>query len=317
MSDQEIGRLLLLLVAILACAHFFGHVFARLRQPRVIGEILAGVVLGPSLLGRVAPEFSRSLFSGSGHKSEIVLAFLYTLGLLLLMFVSGTETRRLFARKDRRQTAWLAVVGTGLPFLFVLAFSPWLPFETLVGEAKARVPLLLIVGIAVAVTSIPVISRIFHDLGILHTRFASLVLGVAVVEDIALWGVLGVATALATSLALPQTKIAMHVGATLAYFCIGLTLAPMLLRRMHKARWNVLAAASPAGYLIGLLFAYTALATAFDVSPIFAAFLAGFALTSDADRFRDALDSISSFSFAVFIPIYFAVVGYRLDLSRS
>jgi Kef-type K+ transport system membrane component KefB len=270
-------------------------------------------------LGRFAPELSAQLFSpgASGSRTDAVLAFLYSMGLLLLMFVSGTETRKLFARHERRQTILLATVGTGLPFLLTLACSGWLPTGRLIGTADARLSLLLVVGIAVAVTSIPVISRIFHDLGVLHTRFASLVLGVAVMEDIALWGVLGVATALATSATLPQGHIAFHLGATLAYFGLGLTIVPALLRRLHSARWNVLATASPTGYLIGLLFAYTALATAFDVSPVSAAFLAGFALTSGAERFREALDSISRFSFAVFIPIYFAVVGYKLDLGRS
>lgn len=277
------------------------------------------MLLGPSILGRFAPELSAQLFSPTtaGTRTDTVLAFLYSLGLLLLMFVSGTETRKLFARNNRRQTVLLAALGTGLPFLVALLCSGWLPIERLIGAANARLPLLLVIGIAVAVTSIPVISRIFHDLGVLHTRFASLVLGVAVMEDIALWGVLGVATALATSATLPQGHIAFHLGATVAYFGLGLTVAPALLRRLHSARWNVLATASPTGYLIGLLFAYTAVATAFDVSPVFAAFLAGLALTSDPGRFREALDSISRFSFAVFIPIYFAVVGYKLDLGDS
>ena len=87
----------------------------------------------------------------------------------------------------------------GVPFALALLFAPLLPLDTVIGQANHRGSLLLVIGIAVAVTSIPVISRIFHDLKILHTRFARLVLGVAVIEDIVLWGVLAVATGLATS----------------------------------------------------------------------------------------------------------------------
>lgn len=185
------------------------------------------------------------------------------------------------------------------------------------GEAGQRLSLVLVLGIAVAVTSIPVISKILHDLQLLHTRFARLVLGVAVLQDIALWAVLAVATALATSAALNGNHIAGHVAVTLAYLLLGLTVMPRLLRWLNRSRWNLLAAASPVAYLIAVLFAYTALARALDVELVFAAFLAGYATTSDRERFAESMQSLSRVSFAFFIPVYFALVGYRLDLSRT
>src|SRR5256886_14061801 len=110
MSNEEIGSIVVLLLVLIATAHLFGYLFARLRQPKVIGEIVAGVILGPTLLGRIAPSFSASIFSdGAGaHLHDVVLGFLYWMGLLLLMFISGSETRRLFGRDDRRQVAWPA-----------------------------------------------------------------------------------------------------------------------------------------------------------------------------------------------------------------
>ena len=85
---------------LLAAAHLFGYLFTRLRQPKVIGEILAGIVVGPTLLGRFFPALANRLgdrrtASASHHTVDIVLSFVYWLGLLLLMFVSGTETRKL------------------------------------------------------------------------------------------------------------------------------------------------------------------------------------------------------------------------------
>src|ERR1700704_3179289 len=122
MSNEEIGSVVVLLLILIATAHLFGYLFARLRQPKVIGEIVAGGVLGPTLLGRIAPSFSAAIFSDGthtpgGHVHDVVLGFLYWMGLLLLMFISGSETRRLFGTDDRRQVAWLASMGTGLPFL--------------------------------------------------------------------------------------------------------------------------------------------------------------------------------------------------------
>lgn len=313
MSNSETGSVVLLLLVVLSSAHILGYLFTRICQPRVIGEILAGLLLGPTLLGRYFP----GALTGGSPRKGMILEFLYQLGLLLLMFVSGTETRKLFSREDGRKTGWLAAVGTGLPFLIALAAAQFLPLEGLMGAARNRASLVIVIGIAVAVTSIPVISRIFHDLGILHTRFASLVLGVAVLEDVALWAMLGLATALAGSATLSHSTVVSHVAATAIYFALGLTLLPVLLKKLNGLKWNILASASPTGYVVAILFAYTALAAAFDVSLVFAAYLAGLALTSNAERFREALDSISSFSFAVFIPIYFAVVGYKLDLGKT
>ena len=92
MSNEEIGSIVVLLLILIATAHLFGYLFARLRQPKVIGEIVAGMVLGPTLLGRIAPSFSASIFSDSttaagAHVHDVVLGFLYWMGLLLLMFI--------------------------------------------------------------------------------------------------------------------------------------------------------------------------------------------------------------------------------------
>jgi len=320
MSTAEFGSLTLLLFLIIASAHLLGYLFQRMRQPKVIGEILAGVLLGPTILGHFAPRVSTAIFSGSGalgQKYELILSFLYNLGLLLLMFCSGAEVKGLFKKRDRREVTWLASVGTALPFLLVIAGSKWLPLERLSAAHAPRLAVLLVVGIAASVTSIPVISRIFHDLKILHTRFASLVLGVAVIEDIVLWAVLAVATALVSAAGVKAGHVFWHVMAALIYFGIGMTVAPVALRWITRARWNVLMQASPVGYVTVVLLAYAAIAAAFDVSLVFAAFLAGYGLIGELDLLTEAIGTIKGFSFAVFIPAYFAVVGYRLDLSKT
>lgn len=318
MSSNEIGSIVLPLISLIALAHILGYLFTRMRQPRVIGEIAAGILLGPTVLGRIWPSVEAAIFhDATPHGKDAVLGFVYWLGLLFLMFASGAETRHLFSRDDRRNVGWLASVGTGLPFVLTLAGLPLLSLDSLMGPAHQRTSLCLVIGIAAAVTSIPVISKIFFDLKILHTRFARLVLSVAVIEDILLWAVLAVATALAKSGVLSKQAIFTHVLATLIYFGVGMTIAPRLLSRLSRARWNVLATSSPMGYLVAVMFAYTAIAAFFDVNLVFAAFLAGFGIANDREKFEDVLRSLNQFSFAVFVAPYFAIVGYKLDLSRT
>jgi Kef-type K+ transport system membrane component KefB len=180
------------------------------------------------------------------------------------------------------------------------------------------VSLIIILAVGVAVTSVPVVSKIFADLKILHTRFARLILGVAVLEDIVLWLALAVATATAGKATLHPRQMSYHLLATIAFFVLGLTIVPRAVKRINKARWNVLAQQSPTGYAIAVLLAYCAVAGALDVNLVFAAFLAGFAVVHKKRRlFADALEAISKVSFAFFIPVYFAIVGLKLDLIRG
>ena len=306
---------MLVLLLLVGLAQLLGWLFVRLRQPKVIGEILAGIVLGPALLGRLP--FVADLVASVQHEGHI-LDFVYWMGLLLLMFLSGAETRQLFTRDERREVGWLTIVGTGLPFVLALIFGPWLLRPSLSGPNGNRVSLVIILAVGVAVTSVPVVSKIFADLKILHTRFARLVLGVAVIEDIVLWLALAIATAVAGKAALHPRQMTLHLVATVAFFILGLTLIPRAVKRLNKSRFNVLARTSPTAYALGVLLAYCVVAGALDVSLVFAAFLAGFAVVHKKRRlFAEALDAIGKVSFAFFIPVYFAIVGLKLDLVRG
>jgi Kef-type K+ transport system membrane component KefB len=303
------------LLLVVGSAQLLGYLFVKLRQPKVIGEILAGVVLGPALLGRL--QFVANLIDTAKHQGN-VLDFVYWLGLLLLMFLSGAETQQLFSREERREVGWLAIVGTGMPFVLGLIFGPWLIRPALAGPNGNRISLIIILAVGVAVTSVPVVSKIFVDLKILHTRFARLVLGVAVLEDIVLWLALAVATAMAGKTALNPRAMSYHLLATMGFFLLGLTIVPRLVKKINKARFNVVAKQSPVGYAIAVLLAYCAVAGALQVSLVFAAFLAGFAVVHKKRKlFADALDVIGKVSFAFFIPVYFAIVGLKLDLVRG
>jgi Kef-type K+ transport system membrane component KefB len=311
-SNSDLTSILGILLLLVGLAQLLGYVFVKLRQPKVVGEIFAGIVLGPALLGRL-PFIQRLL--QSGKVTGDILDFVYWLGLLLLMFLSGAETRQLFTREERREVSWLAIVGTGLPFMLALLLGPRLIRPALAGPNGNRLSLIIVLAVGVAVTSVPVVSKIFADLKILHTRFARLVLGVAVLEDIVLWLALAVATAVAGKAALNPRAMAFHLLSTVAFFALGLTIVPRIVKRINKSRFNVLAKHSPLAYAIAVLLGYCVVAGALGVSLVFAAFLAGFAVVHKKRQlFAEALDAIGKVSFAFFIPVYFAIVGLKLDL---
>jgi Kef-type K+ transport system membrane component KefB len=315
LSNSDLTSILFVLLLLVGLAQLFGFLFVKLRQPRVVGEIMAGVVLGPAILGRFS--FATTFTEATRQQSSVV-NFVYWLGLLLLMFLSGAETRHLFSREERREVAWLGIVGTGIPFLLAIVMGPWLIRPSLAGPNGNRGSLIIVLAVGVAVTSVPVVSKIFADLKILHTRFARLILGVAVLEDIVLWLALAVATAMAGKTALDARQMSYHLITTIGFFALGLTIVPKVVKRINKSRFNVIAKHSPVAYALGVLLAYCVVAGALDVSVVFAAFLAGFAVVHKKRKlFAEALDAIGKISFAFFIPVYFAIVGLKLDLVRG
>jgi Kef-type K+ transport system membrane component KefB len=314
-SNSDLTSILFILLILVGMAQLLGYLFVKLRQPKVVGEILAGVVLGPALIGRLP--FASGLMEVIKQQATI-LNFVYWLGLLLLMFLSGAEARQLFTREERREVSWLAIVGTGIPFVLGLVLGPSLISPALAGPNGNRISLIIILAVGVAVTSVPVVSKIFSDLKILHTRFARLVLGVAVLEDIVLWLALAVATAMASKTALNPRELAYHLIATVGFFGLGLTIIPRAIKRINKSRFNVFAKHSPVAYALAVLLGYCVVAGALNVSLVFAAFLAGFAVVHTKRKlFAEALDAIGKVSFAFFVPLYFAIVGLKLDLVRG
>ena len=326
MTESQIAPTLVSLAVLLATAHLLDYAAAGLRQPKFVGEILAGVLLGPAVLGWLDPESTRPGLGEPGvaeAATNTVLGFASWLGLLLLMFISGSEVRRVLADEQRRPTAWLLGLGTAVPFAIAFVIGSVLPTEQLRGPNGGEIAFLIVLATAAAVTSVPVISRIFHDLQILHTRFASLVLGTAMLEDIVLFAALAVATALPRPGDSPlDGELAMHIAVTLAYFVAGLVVAPSLLRALQRQRWNVLAQHAQIAYALILMLAYTAIAAMLDVNVVFGAFLAGFGLVgglrgTERTRWTDPLGALGRVAFATVVPLYFVIVGARLQFDAG
>jgi Kef-type K+ transport system membrane component KefB len=328
MNNYELGNVLLALLLLMVGANLLGQLFTKLRQPKVVGEILAGILLGPTLLGKLAPGFTAELFgAGKTDPKAVLLGFFYNFGMLLLMFVAGCSAKHLLGKENRKATAFILGLGTPLPFLLALLVAPLLPLDRFMGTAGSESAVVLVFACAAAVTSIPVITKIFADLGILHTRFASLQLGSAVLEDIGLWGVLSIASAIAASKLSSAgdeltSSIGEHIFMNGLFVVVALFVMPIVLRKLSRANWNVLAQNSPIVWMFGVFLGYVALAAALDVTLAFAALLSGYGVmggmkSTEQARFRVPMQSVSDIAGYVFIPVYFALIGYRLDLSKT
>ncbi|MET9917257.1 cation:proton antiporter [Streptomyces sp. NPDC006435] len=338
MEARETVHLLAALATVCAVAHGCGFLFSALRQPPVIGEIVGGILLGPSFLGLFAPGLVAALFPSSGPVAHGLDA-LYQLGQLLLLFLAGAELRVGAARRERRTGAAAAAAGLLLPFAVgagvVLMSGP----GRFAGPAGTTATTALVVALAMAVAAIPVISRIMMDLGIMDTVFGRIVLMVAVIEDIVLYVVLAVALGLAQAGSEQSVGLWHTFGSTsplwsAVYFTLislvfiwgALMHGPRWFRWLAEHRGNVVARRSPIAFRLAFLLVVVLVCLGLGVNTVFGGLVAGICAARGDERAGDlrakenasqAWEAIGRFSQAFFVPVFFALVGVRLDLVRE
>lgn len=338
MEARETVHLLAALATICVVAHGCGFLFAALRQPPVTGEIVGGILLGPSFLGLLAPAVAAALFPSTGPVAHGLDA-LYQLGQLLLLFLAGAELRVRAVRRERRTGAAAAAAGLLLPFAagagIVLLSGP----GRFAGPAGTTVTTALVVGLAMAVAAIPVISRIMMDLGIMDTAFGRIVLMVAVIEDIILYVVLAVALGLAQAGSEQSVGLWHTFGSTsplwsAAYFTLvslvfvwgALVRGPRWFQWLAEHRGNIVARRSPVAFRLVFLLIMVLICLGLGVNAVFGALVAGICAARGDEhagnlqaegRALRAWEAIRQFSQSFFVPVFFALVGVRLDLVRE
>jgi Kef-type K+ transport system membrane component KefB len=319
LAGPELARFLLGLVALLVAANVLGYVAERLTVPRVIGEVCGGLLLGPTVLGFFAPGVFHWIFLGFASEGKL-FGLVYQLGLILLMFTSGLKFQTRFEKADGKIGAAIIVGSTAIPFAVGWLVTYLFNLKQFLGPANNIVALQIVVAISIAVTSIPVISKILFDLGIMHSRFAKIVIGVAGIHDIILWVALAVASGIvSTHEGVNVWVVSKSLVITLSFLVVCLVLVPWILKRINSKPANFLFRASFLGYFLLILFALSDLAGYLNVEVMYGALLAGIAtkLTLPAHLFQRVETSIREISFSLFIPLYFAIVGLSLDLAKN
>ena len=314
LTDLELTRFFFAIVVLLVFAHSFGYLFRRYKLPRVIGEILGGLLLGPTVLGYFFPDVHNWLFNAYEGQGKLI-SIIYWFGLVLLMFISGFEMQKTFNRGDKKILVALMLGATIIPFIAGWLAPSIYDFSPYVGVKNNMLALQIVIAVAVAVTSIPVISKIFIDLKIINTRFAKIVLTTATAQDVLLWIALAIASGLVSATAVSLSSIVSTIFITIFFFGLALFAMPRLVRFVNGFRYNLLIKSSVSGYVLFICFLFSAIASILNVNIVFGAFLAGIIIGLMPDKtFEKEKKHIKEIALAFFIPVYFAIVGLKIDL---
>ena len=313
-AEQLICVFLLQLIVILIVTRLVVWCGTRmLGQTAVAGEILAGLVLGPSLLGALFPDLMHALFVPS--TSTIFVGF-SQLGLILLMFQIGLEFefKRSLAQ-SRRALTIISIGSIALPFALGYWAAPW--FWARLPEVRPDLlAFRLFFAMAMSITALPILGRIMMELHASHTRTAALAIGAAAANDIAGWLVLGVAGAIVSS-AFDAVGLVLRIAALAAY--IGLVLwviKPIVSRQiqLHVSAPRRLSSRAVSVVLIGLL-ASAEITSRLGVFAIIGGFIVGFALHEDRVFCELWKQKVSGLVDTLLLPLFFVYTGLRTDIS--
>jgi Kef-type K+ transport system membrane component KefB len=307
-AEETFGRLMLAIAAVILAARLVGTVIGRLGQPRVMGEVLAGILLGPTLLGAVAPEVKDYLFP-----ADIVplLAAAANIGLAFYMFLVGLELDPRILRERIGQAAFISNASVALPMALGLLIA--VPVYGLVGPDEDYLPFALFMGVAMSVTAFPVLARILIERRMLRRPVGALAMAGAAIDDVTAWSLLALATAFAGT---GSTSTAVRVVALAALFSAAMLLVGRrLLGRLSTAYDE--AGHLPAAW-IGIIFvgillsAYTS--QLIGIAPIFGAFVMGVIMPRRADLTEDVTRRLEDFVVTVLLPLFFVVTGLRTEI---
>ncbi|ALW90426.1 sodium:proton antiporter [Deinococcus actinosclerus] len=274
---------------VVLAAAVFGTVASKLGVPAVVGQVLAGILIGPSVLNLVRPD-------------EFLLS-LAELGAVFLLFMVGLETRFRDLLSVGKEALLVAVLGIVFPLALGFGFGLWQGQENVSA---------LFVGTALVATSVGITAKVLQEMGVLDARFAQVILGAAVIDDILGLTLLAVVSGLGAGESMSAGQVGLILGLSVGFVALVLAVGIPLIRRFQPRLRNLsLSRMFNVAIVVGL--GVAALSTVAGLAPIIGAFLAGMVLAEVKDEleFESKVHALESF----LAPVFFVVVGLQLDLS--
>ncbi len=303
-------HVLLAMLAIVIAARALGALFAKIGQPPVIGEMVAGLLLGPSFFGLIAPATAAFVLPNEVLPSLGVLA---QIGVVLFMFLVGLELDTSELRKHRRASLLISNFSVLLPFVLGIALA--LLLHPRFAEAGTPiVPFVLFIGAAMSVTAFPVLARIVKDSGLTSQPIGVLALTCAAVDDVSAWCLLAFAISAADgTFAAAMTTVVMTAALVGTIVLVGRPLLTSAIGSLESTGEPI--GRSAVAYALGALLLLAMIAEGIGIHAVFGAFLAGLVVPHDSKLAEALKEKLEDVVMIVFLPPFFAFSGMRTDLN--
>lgn len=309
-AGEPLSHLFIQMLVIIAASRLMGAAFTRVGQPAVVGEMVAGILLGPSLLGLLAPDFFAFVFPQS---SLGTLKLLSQIGVCLFMFTVGMELEVGKVKQKAHTAVVVSHAGIVIPYFLGVVLAYFL-YETLARPGATFMAFALFMGISMSITAFPVLARILQDRGMSKTQLGSTAITCAAVDDVTAWSILAFVVAIARSTSIAAS--AFNLSLVVVFVAVMYYIV-----RPGLPRWiglKNLEAESPSKGLLAITM-WVVLAAALTteiigIHALFGAFLAG-VIMPYAGNIRHKLSvRVENFSTVLFLPLFFAFTGLRTQV---
>lgn len=305
---HPLAVLLSQIVVIVIIAKLFGFLCKKIGQPSVVGEMIAGILLGPSLFGLYFPEVSGALFPPASLGN---LQLLSQVGLVLFMFIVGLELDLGALKNSTNQAVVISHASIIVPFTLGAGLSYFL-YERFAPEGINFLSFALFMGVAMSITAFPVLARIVQEKGIYRTRLGAMVITCAAVDDITAWCILAAVIAIAKAGSLVSALYIL--GMAIVYVVIMIRVVrPFLRKWLTKGKKGMTKRKIAVIFLTVVISAY--LTEVIGIHALFGAFLAGIVMPDEINFRQLLVNKVEDLTVVLFLPLFFAFTGLRTRIS--
>ena len=307
--QDPLAILLAQIVTIILVARFFGWVFKKIGQPSVIGEIIAGIVLGPSLLGMYFPEFSAALFPVESLGN---LKFLSQIGLILFMFVIGMELDMKVLKNKANEAIVISHASIVIPFALGIGLA-YFVYDQFAPEGVKFLSFSLFMGIALSITAFPVLARIVQERGIHKTKLGAIVITCAAADDITAWCILAVVIAIVKAGTFVSSLYIISLA--ILYVMVMIFIVKPFLKRIGDLYGSKESIGKPVVAIFFLVLIMSSYATeVIGIHALFGAFMAG-AIMPDVPKFRSIfIEKVEDVALILLLPLFFVFTGLKTEI---
>jgi Kef-type K+ transport system membrane component KefB/nucleotide-binding universal stress UspA family protein len=298
---------------LLLVAKLLGELSQKLGQPTVLGEILAGVLLGPSILGKIFPDLYGLLIPATVAQSHLI-EVVSLLGAIFLLLVTGFETDLGFIFRHSRKALMISLGGLFLPLLTGFVLGKFLP-DYLLADSSQREVFAMFIATAMAISAIPVIAKVLIDMNLIRRTIGQITIASGMIDDTIGWILLSVVLGMVSSGGFSMMSLFWSITKVGLFIILSFTLGYLLMKKFLSVVQNRFQDNDRVlSFVMVMTFLWAALAQALHLESIFGAFIVGIVFGRMQGLPHQVTEKIRSFAMGVFAPIFFALVGLKVDL---
>lgn len=306
---SPVATLLLQVIVILLACRLFGWLFIKMGQPTVIGEILAGIVLGPSILGHFAPGIAAFLFP---PESMLNITVLSQFGLILFMFSIGMELDIAEVRKTFKETLLISHTSTIVPFFFGM-LAAYFIYDIYADKGTPFLSFALFIGIAMSITAFPVLARIIQEKGLTKSHLGTITLASAANGDITAWCLLAVVVAFAQAGSMLSAVYNILFSGVYILFML-FAVRPFLQALGHLYHNKEVIDKGLVAFMFFILVGAAYLTEILGLHALFGAFIAGIVMPGNLKFRKIMTEKVEDVSLSLFLPLFFVSTGLRTEI---